>query len=187
MKQSQSFSNQLLVAMPHMVDPNFHQTVTLLCQHDQEGALGIIINRPAGIKTEEIFQQMEISLPRDFSAHIPVYSGGPVQPDRGFVLHTPCTDWDSSLIISDHIALTTSRDILEAIAINEGPEKALIALGYSGWGENQLEQEISANAWLNTPSTQALLFDTPINQRWQSAAAQIGIDINLLTASAGHG
>ncbi|MBT3506781.1 MAG: YqgE/AlgH family protein [Methylococcales bacterium] len=187
MKQPQSFTNQLLVAMPHMVDPNFHQTVTLLCQHDQKGALGIIINRPANIKAQDIFQQMDITLTQDFSNNIPVYAGGPVQPDRGFVLHTPSADWDSSLIISDYVALTTSRDILEAIALNEGPKKALIALGYSGWGENQLEQEMIANTWLNTPSNQALLFDTPINQRWQKAAEQIGVDISLLTSTAGHG
>ena len=187
MEPPQSFTNQFLVAMPHMVDPNFHQSVTLLCQDDQKGALGIIINRPAEIKAREIFQQMDITLNHDFSNNIPVYNGGPVQPDRGFVLHTPSTDWDSSLIISDNVALTTSRDILEAIALNEGPKKALIALGYSGWGENQLEQEIIANSWLNTPSNQTLLFDTPINQRWQRAAEQIGVNINALTTVAGHG
>jgi putative transcriptional regulator len=170
-----------------MVDPNFHQTVTLLCQHDQKGALGIIINRPADIKAKDIFQQMDITLTQDFSNNIPVYAGGPVQPDRGFVLHTPCADWDSSLIISDYVTLTTSRDILEAIALNEGPKNALIALGYSGWGENQLEQEMIANTWLNTPSNQALLFDIPVNQRWQRAAEQIGVNINSLTTAAGHG
>ena len=186
MDQSTSLTNQFLIAMPTLGDSNFSHTVTLLCQHNQEGALGIVINRPSEMKLGEIFKQMNISSKEEYQS-IPIYSGGPVQPERGFVIHSPNTGWDSSLVISDSIALTTSRDILEAIAVGEGPEKSFIALGYAGWGGNQLETEIINNAWLNTPSTNTVLFDTPINQRWNAAASQLGIDINTLTTPAGHG
>jgi putative transcriptional regulator len=179
--------NQFLIAMPNLGDPNFSRTVTYICQHNEEGALGIIINRPAELKLGVVFQQMDI-IPEDQEANnITVFAGGPVQLERGFVIHSPQGKWDSTLQVSDQVSLTTSRDILEAIAIGEGPEKSLIALGYAGWGEGQMETEISANAWLNTPSDDAILFDLPISQRWNAAADQIGVDIASLTAPAGHG
>ncbi len=130
---------------------------------------------------------MEISTKNSHCNEIQVFSGGPVQQERGFVIHSPSTRWDSTLIVSDQVALTTSKDLLEALANNEGPEHFLIALGYAGWGSGQLEKEMSENAWLNTPSETNILFDTPVSQRWNEAAGQLGIDINLLTAPAGHG
>ena len=182
-----SFKNQFLIAMPNLGDPNFFRTVTFICQHNEEGALGIIINRPAAMKLGEIFQQMDI-IPENKAANdITVYTGGPVQLERGFVIHSPLGNWDSTLTISDDVSLTTSKDILEAIALGEGPEKVLIALGYAGWGEGQMEKEIAQNAWLNTPSDNAILFDLPVNQRWNAAADQIGVNIATLTAPAGHG
>lgn len=179
-------TNQFLIAMPNLNDPNFSHTVTYLCQHNNEGALGIIINRPADIGIREILNQLHIKPISNKINSIAVYSGGPVQPERGFVIHTPNTRWDSTLVVSETIALTTSRDILEALAIGEGPDKTLIALGYAGWGEGQLEKEIIDNAWLNTPFAPQILFETPVDQRWNEAAGQIGIDIKRLTMPAGH-
>lgn len=180
-------SNQFLIAMPNLTDPGFFHTVTYLCQHNEDGALGIVINRQIDMKLGDIFKQMHITATYPVAADAPVFSGGPVQQERGFVIHSPCGPWDSSIAISDDIALTTSRDILEAIAVGEGPKQYLVALGYAGWGEGQLEREIVNNAWLNTPCGNDILFNTPVNQRWQAAAHQIGIDINQLTAPAGHG
>ena len=180
-------TNQFLIAMPNLGDPNFHHTVTYLCQHNEEGALGIVINRPVGMQLGEIFKQMDITAKNKSSNETPVFSGGPVQQERGFVVHTPNTRWDSTLIVSDTVALTTSRDLLEALANGDGPENFLIALGYAGWGGGQLEKEISENAWLNTPCETSILFDTPVSKRWNEAASQLGVDITLLTAPAGHG
>lgn len=180
-------NNQLLIAMPNLADPSFSHTVTYLCQHNDEGALGIVINRLAQIKLGEIFQQLNIEPSTEEIARMPVFSGGPVQQDRGFVIHLTDGQWESSIETSSTLSLTASRDILEAIAHGQGPEQFLIALGYAGWGKGQLEQEITQNAWLNVPFGSAILFDTPINQRWDAAASQIGIDINQLTMPAGHG
>jgi putative transcriptional regulator len=187
MNQATYLNNQFIIAMPSLADPNFFHTVTFLCQHNEEGALGIVINRPAEMKLGEIFKQMNIPVTSLGAAETPVFSGGPVQQERGFVLHTNGGDWDATMAVSESISLTTSRDVIEAIAAGKGPKQYLVALGYAGWGEGQLEQEILANAWLNTPYTQHILFDTPVNMRWQAAAEQIGIDINQLTTQAGHG
>jgi len=187
MNQATYLNNQFIIAMPNLVDPNFFHTVTYLCQHNEEGALGIVINRPAAMKLGEIFKQMNIRVTSTHAAEAPVFAGGPVQQERGFVLHTPGGVWDATLLVSESISLTTSRDVIEAIAVGKGPEQYLVALGYAGWGEGQLEQEILANAWLNTPYGKHVLFDTPINMRWRAAAGQIGIDINQLTTPAGHG
>jgi putative transcriptional regulator len=186
MKQANYLNNQFIIAMPSLADPIFSHTVTYLCQHNKEGALGIVINRPTGMKLGEIFKQMDIRVTSLAATEAIVFAGGPVQQDRGFVLHTPCGIWNASMAISDNISLTTSRDVLEAIAVDQGPEQYLVALGYAGWGEGQLEKEFKDNAWLNTPYGKQVLFDTPINQRWSAAADQIGIDINKLTAPAGH-
>lgn len=180
-------NNQFIVAMPGLADPIFYHTVAFVCQHTKEGALGIVINRSADMKLAEIFKQMEIKVTSSTAAETPIFAGGPVQQDRGFVVHTACGEWDMSLRVSDGISLTTSRDVIEAIAAGEGPEQYLVALGYAGWGEGQLEKEILSNSWLNTPFAKSILFETPLNQRWNAAANQIGIDINLLTTQAGHG
>jgi len=180
-------SNQFIIAMPGLADPIFFHTVTFLCQHNKEGALGIVINRSTDMKLGDIFKQMNIPFTSLLAAETPIFAGGPVQQERGFVLHTAGGDWHASLPISETISLTTSRDVLEAIAVGKGPEQYLVALGYAGWGEGQLEKEMIANSWLNTPFGQEVLFDTPVDLRWSAAAGQIGIDINKLTTLAGHG
>ena len=187
MNQATYLNNQFIIAMPNLADPNFFHTVTYLCQHNEEGALGIVVNRSAEMKLGEIFKQMKIRVTSPCAAETLVFAGGPVQQDRGFVLHTAGGGWDATMAVSESISLTTSRDVIEAIAVGKGPEQYLVALGYAGWGEGQLEQEILANAWLNTHYSKHVLFDTPINMRWRAAAGQIGIDINQLTTQAGHG
>lgn len=180
-------TGQFLIAMPSLADPNFAHTVTYLCQHSAYGALGIVISRPLEIRLGSILESMQIPIQDERAAELPVYLGGPVQPERGFVLHSPVGNWQGTLAISDEIGLTASRDILAAIAAGEGPEKCLIALGYAGWGAGQLEQEILENSWLNVPADRAILFDLPPAQRWKAAALRLGIDLNLLSLQAGHG
>lgn len=187
MNQVTYLNNQFIIAMPSLADPNFFHSVTYLCQHNEEGALGIVINRPAEMTLGEIFKQMKIPVTSSSAAKTLVFTGGPVQQERGFVLHTTGGSWDASMVVSESVSLTTSRDVIEAIASGKGPEQYLVALGYAGWGQGQLEQEILANAWLNTPYSKQILFDTPIDVRWRDAAGQIGIDINQLTTQAGHG
>jgi putative transcriptional regulator len=187
MSKATYLNNQFIIAMPALTDPTFFHTVTYLCQHNAEGALGIVINRLANMKLGEIFKQMNISATSESAANMPVFTGGPVQQQRGFVLHTNGGNWDMSMAVSDSISLTTSRDVIEAIATGKGPEQYLVALGYAGWSEGQLEKEMLENTWLNTPFGKQVLFDTSINMRWTAAAGQIGIDINQLTAPAGHG
>ena len=182
------FTDQFLIAMPALDDPNFSQTVTYVCAHNDEGAMGVVVNGPMEITLGEVLEQREITPEPMAKVDLerPVYYGGPVQMDRGFVLHTPMGIWDSMLAVTNRIGLATSRDILEAIARGEGPEHYLITLGYAGWGAGQLEQEMSDNSWLSGPATQRILFDLPAEARWREAARQIGIDIDLLTGQAGH-
>jgi len=188
MTTSQYLDNQLLIAMPALADSNFSHTVNYLCQHNEDGALAIIINRPTGMTLANIFEQMGIESSSQEIQQTPVFLGGPVQQERGFIIHSKqATEWEASIPVSDDIMLTSSRDILEAIAKNEGPEHYLVALGYAGWGKGQLEKEILSNAWLNTPFQHDILFNTPVKQRWVAAANQLGIDINKLSAVAGHG
>ena len=185
---SSYLNNQFLIAMPGLTDRDFSHTVTYLCQHSSEGAIGIIINRPMTMKLGDIFAQMNIDATSLASVNSPVYMGGPVQPERGFVIHNRCEqNWDSSLLISDSVSLTSSRDILEAISKGEGPVHYLIALGYAGWGAGQLEKEMIENAWLHTPYAESILYHTPVSERWNQAANLIGININLLANVAGHG
>lgn len=183
-----NLTDNFLIAMPGMADPFFAKTVTYLCQHNEEGALGIIINRPSELTLADIMSQMEIEVREEAIGQIPVYFGGPVQPERGFVLHDS-TDgqWNSTLKVSDTISLTTSRDILEAISQGEGPQRLLIALGYAGWGKGQLEKEITENAWLNAPAEQSIIFSRPAASRWKAAAELMGVNIALLPSQAGHG
>ncbi len=179
-------NNQFLIAMPTLADPSFFHTVTYLCQHTTEGALGIVINRPAGMKLGDIYKQMNIQVTAKETLDVDIFSGGPVQQERGFVIHDAGGEWDSSILISEGIALTTSRDVLEAIAKGAGPKHYLVALGYAGWGAGQLEHEVISNAWLNAPCATDILFTAPFMQRWNLAAKQLGVDINLLTMRAGH-
>lgn len=179
-------TNHFLIAMPAMQDPNFHQTVTYICQHNEEGALGIVINRTIDLTVGDVFTQMKITGIETENSSLPVHYGGPVQMERGFILHEDIGDWDSTLEVDDLTGLTTSRDILEAMANNSGPSRALLALGYAGWGAGQLEREISENAWLNGPADNELIFSTPVEERWSSAAGLLGIDLSLLSTDAGH-
>ncbi len=181
-----SLSNHFLIAMPALSDPNFHHTATYICDHNDEGALGLVINRPTDLQLGEILEHMDIeAVAGDITAQ-PVYLGGPVQNDRGFVLHQPVGNWEATLKVTEDTGITSSRDILEAIARGEGPEKIFITLGYAGWGAGQLEQELAANAWLSGPADSRIVFDTPYEQRWEAAAGLIGVDIKLLSGEAGH-
>jgi putative transcriptional regulator len=184
---SANLTNQFLIAMPSMADPFFARTVTYLCQHNEEGALGIIINRPLRLTLKDIIEQMDIDFHNDALSDLPVYFGGPVQPERGFVLHEPVGEWKSTLKISDSLWLTTSRDILEAISRGDGPHQLLLALGYAGWGEGQLEREMVENAWLNAEAEQSIIFNLPAAHRWKAAAGLMGVDIALLSSQVGHG
>jgi len=186
MTETTYLDNQFIIAMPTLADDNFSHAAIYLCQHNADGALGIVINRKSDMKLKEIFMQMDIAITSMTAADAPVYVGGPVQQERGFVLHTTGEKWAITLPISDTMSLTTSRDIIEAIAKGEGPERYFVALGYAGWAKGQLEQEMLSNSWLNTPFGAPILFDTPADLRWRMAASQIGIDINQLTVRAGH-
>ncbi|MBT8062137.1 MAG: YqgE/AlgH family protein [Xanthomonadales bacterium] len=177
---------QLLIAMPSMLDPNFERSVTLMCQHTEEGAIGITINRISDYSLGEIFTQLDLSCEDERICAAPVLEGGPVNPDRGFVLHTPVEGFESSLQINPNIMVTTSRDVLAAIASGEGPEQFIMALGYAGWGDGQLESEIRENAWLSVPADSAIVFDLPLEDRWQKAVSALGIDIKHLHGEGGH-
>ena len=186
MSQVESLSNHFLIAMPALSDPNFHHTATFLCEHNDEGALGLVINRPTDLQLGDILEHMEIEAVHSDITRQAVYMGGPVQNDRGFVLHEPLGNWEATLKVTEETGVTSSRDILEAIAQGEGPEKTFITLGYAGWGAGQLEQELAANTWLNGPASTRIVFETPCEQRWEAAAALIGIDLNLISGEAGH-
>ncbi|TCZ83922.1 YqgE/AlgH family protein [Lysobacter sp. N42] len=180
-------ANQLLIALPSLAEPSFSKSVALICQHDEDGALGIVMNRPSEYTVGEVLEQMGLSGGSDALRSQIVLNGGPVHRERGFVIHDGGTRWDSTLAIGDDLWLTTSREILEAMARGEGPEHAVIALGCAGWGAGQLEQELTVdNSWLTAPADPDLLFDTPLEQRWEAAAGRIGVDFARLADYAGH-
>ncbi|WP_147652483.1 YqgE/AlgH family protein [Vulcaniibacterium gelatinicum] len=178
-------ANQLLIALPTLHDPNFARTVALICQHDSEGAMGIVVNRRSEYTLGEVLRQMGIETGDEALQAQPVLAGGPVHPERGFVLHDG-GPWDSSLEIADGLYLTTSRDVLEAMARGEGPAHALIALGCAGWGAGQLEHELTEDSWLTVPADPELLFEVPLEARWQAAAGRIGVDLRKLADYSGH-
>lgn len=186
MGSDSTLTNQLLIAMPGMADPNFSTTVTLICEHNDDGALGIVINRPLALDLSGLFEQLNVDDPDPKTGKKPVLSGGPVGTERGFVLHGPGWSYENTLPVSDNIQLTLSRDVIDAMASGEGPEKTLVALGYAGWQPGQLETEMLANSWLNVPATPELVFDTPYAKRWDSAARTLGIDIARMSSDAGH-
>ena len=179
-------TNQFLIAMPAMDDSNFSQTVTLVCEHSDRGALGIVINRTLPMTLGEVFEQLGLDSTRSRVNDQPVLRGGPVQTERGFVLHTPAGKWESSLPFSEKMHLTTSRDILDALAVGEGPADAVIALGYAGWDAGQLDEEMARNAWLTVDADDRVLFATPVEQRWHAAARLLGVDLRSLSSDAGH-
>ena len=184
--RSSNLTNQFLIAMPGLVDPNFYHTVTYICAHNDEGAMGIVINRPLEMALGDVLEQMDMEPNNKKIDDWPVYHGGPVQTDRGFVLHEPMSRWDSSINVNDAVGVTTSRDILQAIARGGGPKEALVALGYAGWSAGQLEQEIMDNSWLCGPADADIIFKTPCEQRWQRAAALLGVDMNFISPEIGH-
>jgi len=179
-------TDHFLIAMPSLGDPNFFRTVTYICTHTEEGAMGIIINRPMDVQLGEIFEHMEIEVSDETSNQVPVFEGGPVQRERGFVIHRPVGTWDAMLPINSHLGITTSRDIIAAIANGKGPSDFLVALGYAGWSAGQLEDEMAENAWLSTPADRHIIFDMPYEKRWEAAAKKIGIDLTLLSSDVGH-
>ena len=183
---SSSFANQLLIALPSLADPNFARSVTLICQHDAEGAMGVVVNRASDYTLGEVLQQMGIQTDDPALPAQRVLAGGPVHPERGFVLHDGDRRWDSTLPVANGLAVTTSRDILEAIARGDGPAHATVALGCAGWGAGQLEHELAENSWLTAPARGDILFDLPLEQRWQAAAGQIGVDLMRMAGHAGH-
>ena len=179
-------ANQLLIASPALSDPNFARSVTLICQHDDDGAMGVIVNRASEYTLGEVLRQMNLASQDPRLDDQVVLAGGPVHPERGFVLHDSALAWESTLEVADGLFLTTSRDILEAMAAGEGPAHAVVALGCAGWGAGQLEYELGENSWLTAPADAELLFAVPLEQRWQAAGQRIGVDMTRLTDYSGH-
>jgi putative transcriptional regulator len=186
-----NFTNQFLIAMPGMADENFAGAVVYLCEHTEKGALGLVINKPIDIKLKNLFEKVELSLDREDLAESPVYFGGPVQTERGFVLHEKLAGegghYNSTLAIpGGGLEMTTSKDVLEALSNGAGPKKILVTLGYSGWSAGQLEDEIGRNGWLTVDAAPEVIFDTPVAQRYDRALALLGIDPRMLSQEAGH-
>ena len=180
-------SNQFLIAMPHLASTHFSHSVTYLCEHNEEGSMGIVINHPLKLSLAELFRHLNISKIDNSMEEYPVFLGGPVQSNRGFVLHDGGNHWRTSIPITDSIFLTASHDILEDIACKQGPMHFLVALGYAGWSSGQLASEIQANAWLSIEADAQHIFITEVEQRWYAAAAQLGIvDMNLISSQIGH-
>jgi len=188
-----NFTNQFLIAMPGMGDGTFAGSVVYMCEHNEKGALGLVINKPIDIKLKSLFEKVELTLDRDDLADAPVYFGGPVQTERGFVLHERLGGeqgqgghYNSSLQIPGGLEMTTSKDVLEALSHGAGPKKVLITLGYSGWGAGQLEEEMRRNGWINVGADPGIIFDTPVQERYTRALSLLGIDANMLSGEAGH-
>jgi putative transcriptional regulator len=186
-----NLTNHFLIAMPNMVDPYFSKTLTYICEHNDQGALGIVVNRPIDMTLQALFERLSLSLKKGSrQADLPVYFGGPVQTDRGFVLHIPAGDWQSTLKVAsgvpETLGLTTSKDILEAVGRGEGPAKMMVTLGYSGWSAGQIEHELTQNAWLTVQAKDAIIFDLPAEERLPAAMELLGLDYARLADQAGH-
>ena len=179
-------SHHFLIAMPAMVDSYFAKSLTYICEHNEQGALGIIINRPISLTLGELFAQVKITLKPSELQNLPVHFGGPVQTDRGFVLHDPIGQWQSTLAINNKVGLTTSKDILQAVGEGRGPNNLLVTLGYAGWAQGQLELELAQNAWLCVPASEHIMFDLPAEERLAAAMALLGVDYASLSEDAGH-
>ena len=187
MATGEYLSNQFLVAMPSLADPNFSHSVTLICEHNERGALGLVINRPLDMRMSEVLDQLSLPTEDARLRSMPVLAGGPVQRDRGFVLHRPGPrNWESTMRVSDALHVTTSRDVLAAMAKGEGPVPAVVALGYAGWEAGQLDEELLQNAWLTVPCDDALVFELPFEQRWHAAARLLGVELSRISTQAGR-
>ena len=183
---SANFTHHFLIAMPAMVDPNFARTLTWVCEHNDDGALGIVVNRPTDMTLSTLFEQIDLPPAQPDVGSRPVHFGGPVQVDRGFVLHRPLGNWQSTLAVTDEVGLTTSKDILEAVGRGEGPRDVFVSLGYAGWSAGQLEQEIAQNAWLTVGADADVVFDLPAEERLPAAMRLLGIDFSRLSDDVGH-
>jgi putative transcriptional regulator len=181
-----NLTHHFLIAMPNMADPYFSRTLTYICEHNDHGALGLVVNRPIDMTLQALFERLSLTLRGNERADAPVYFGGPVQTDRGFVLHSPAGSWQSTLRVGSHIGLTTSKDILEAVGRGEGPQQILVTLGYAGWSPGQLEHELSQNAWLTVEARDGIIFDTPAEERLPAAMELLGVDFARLQDEAGH-
>jgi putative transcriptional regulator len=181
-----NLTHHFLIAMPTMADPHFANALTYVCEHNQDGALGIVINKPIDMTLSSLFEQIDVPLHDAALGDAPVLFGGPVQVDRGFVLHRPLGNWQSTLAISDEMGLTTSKDILEAVGRGQGPQNVLISLGYAGWSAGQLEAELAQNAWLTVAADIGVLFSLPPERRLPAAIQLLGIDISQLSEDVGH-
>lgn len=184
--QNANLTHHFLIAMPNMADPYFSKSLTYICEHNEQGALGVVVNRAIDLTLETLLEQVGITLDVPQLAATPVHFGGPVQTDRGFLLHRPLGQWASTLPVNDEVGLTTSKDILEAIARGEGPEQFFLTLGYAGWAPGQLEHEISQNAWLTVPADMGLVFDSPLEVRFDAAMHLLGVDSLNLSDDVGH-
>ena len=185
-----NLTNQFLIAMPGMADDTFAGAVVYLCEHTEKGALGLVINKPIDIKLRNLFEKVDLSLDRQDLADAPVYFGGPVQTERGFVLHEKLAGdgivYNSTLTIPGGLEMTTSKDVLEAQSNGGGPTRVLVTLGYSGWGAGQLEDEMGRNGWINVGATPEVIFETPVEKRYERALSLLGIDMRMLSQEAGH-
>jgi putative transcriptional regulator len=181
-----NLTNHFLIAMPGMADPYFSKTLTLICEHSEKGAIGLVVNKPIDVSLGNLFEQVDIELQDEALRMETVHFGGPVLVDRGFVLHQPLSDWNSTLKVNDDTGLTTSKDILEAMAKGEGPGRVLVTLGYAGWAPGQLEDEIKRNGWLSVAASTSIIFDLPAEQRLGAAMALLGLNYGNLSDVAGH-
>ncbi len=186
MGETVNLTHHFLIAMPSMADPHFAHTLTYVCEHNPEGALGIVVNKPIDMTLSALFEQINIPLANEALRESPVHFGGPVQVDRGFVLHRPLGNWQSTLAISDDLGLTTSKDVLEAVGRGEGPKDMFVSLGYAGWSAGQLEQELAQNAWLTVPADADVVFGMPPEGRLPAAMRMLGIDFSRLSDDVGH-
>ncbi len=184
--QSVNLTDHFLIAMPAMADPYFSGTLVYICEHNEQGALGIIVNRPIDMTLAALFEKIEVPLEAAGFERMPVYFGGPVQTDRGFVLHRPVGGWQSTLAVNGEVGLTSSRDVLQAVGREGDPHEIIVTLGYSGWSAGQLEEELAQNAWLTVPAQPGILFDTPFEGRLPAAMDTLGISFTNLAEDAGH-
>lgn len=186
MTQNTSLADHLLIAMPSLNDPNFARSVVYVCEHHIQGTVGLIINRPMRFPLGLVFDQLHIEPIQVETNRLPLLFGGPIQPERGFVIHRPFGEWRSSLALRDEVTVTTSNDIIRAIAEDHGPKDVLVTLGYSAWGEKKLEEELMDNVWLVCPFKQEILYEVPFDERWEYAGLTIGVKMNQLISGAGH-
>ncbi|BCT69076.1 YqgE/AlgH family protein [Nitrosospira sp. NRS527] len=184
--QSVNLTHHFLIAMPALADPFFSKTLTYICEHSDQGALGLVVNRPIDLTLKDLLDQLDISSDDQAIRALPIMFGGPIQLDRGFVLHQPVGDWQSTMVVHDKVGLTTSLDILRAIASGESPKELLVALGYSGWAPGQIEHELSQNTWLTVPASPNIIFELPAEDRLTAAMRLLGVDLSSLSDEVGH-